>query len=296
MEIPPLKNLYAFEAVVRNGSYKAAAEELCVSRSAISHQIRHLEDLLKVKVFYREKQGVWLTKAGRGLWTDLGESFDIIRRSLANIEKLTSEDLLSVALPPQFAAKWLVPKLPSLRKLHPNIELHLSYPVEMANFHDPSVHVAIKWLHERQVKSDVSLLLDGTLVPTCSPALLENEVDCLNPEILESATLLHEQSDRYWHKWLEKADMHDVTPKRNEFFDDSNVLYQAAINGQGFALLCPGLIEDDLKKGRLVCLFDVRLDSYGYYISVAQGCRDHTNVKRLIGWLQSFGEPRAYRS
>lgn len=289
MIMPPLKGLYAFEAVVRRGSYKAAAEELCVSRSAISHQIRALENLLKVRLFHRGRQGVGLTEAGRVLHQNLSEAFDLVRRSLASVEALATEHIVGVALPPHFALKWLLPRLPALRKRYPSVELHLTYPVKSIDFLDPHVHISIKWQHSRQVDNRARLLVDGALVPACSPILLEGERSISDPLDLKRITLLHEQDERYWEEWLEKAELKRLAPFRNEIFDDSNVLYQAAIDGQGLALVCPSLADEELQSGDLVCPFDITLDSYGYYAMAAPDYREHTNVKRVLDWLCEQG-------
>ena len=138
MIMPPLKGLYAFEAVVRKGSYKAAAEELCVSRSAISHQITALEDLLKVRLLDRSAQGrgsgIALTEAGGALHESLGDAFGLVRRALAKVETLAAENVVGVALPPHFALKWLLPRLPRFRERHPNIDVMVSTSNHMVDF------------------------------------------------------------------------------------------------------------------------------------------------------------------
>ena len=110
-----------------------------------------------------------------------------------------------------------------------------------------------------------------------------------DPAGLAQATLLHEQSEVYWEEWLEKAEVESLTPRRNEIFDDSNVLYQATIDGQGVALICPSLADRELKSGALVCPFDIKLDSYGYYAEAAPDYREHANVKRVLDWLCAQG-------
>ena len=285
MTMPPLKGLYAFEAVVRRGSYKAAAEELCISRSAVSHQIRVLEEVLKVRLFHKGRQDFWLTDAGRALHENLGEAFDLVRRSLASVEALTTERIVGVALPPHFAMKWLLPKLPYFRKRYTSIELRLTYPIESVDVLDPHIHISIKWMPRRQADDRARLLVDGALIPACSPVLLKGRKSVSEPADLAQVTLLHEQDEKYWEEWLEKAGSKSLVPLRNEIFDDSNVLYQAAIDGQGFALVSPSLAEEELRSGDLVCPFDIRLESYGYYAMVAPAYREHDNVNKVLDWL-----------
>ena len=285
MTMPPLKGLYTFEAVVRRGSFKAAAEELSISRSAVSHQIRGLEEALAARLFHKGRQDIWLTEAGRVLHETLGEAFDLVRRSLTSIEALTTEHMVGVALPPHFALKWLLPKLPAFRKRHPDVELRLTYPIKSVDVLDPHIHISIKWLARHEAGERALLLVDGALVPACSPILLKGRTTVSEFSELTDITLLHEKEEKYWEEWMEKAGARNLTPLRNVVFDDSNVLYQAAIDGQGFALVCPSLAEEELRSSDLVCPFDIKLESYGYYAMVAPDYREHPNVKKVLDWL-----------
>lgn len=290
MTMPPLKGLYAFEAIVRKGSFKAAAEELCLSRSAVSHQIKALEDLLKVPLFDRQQTGISMTEAGQMLFENLSDAFALVRHAMTRMAATTNDTIVNIALPPHFALKWLLPRLPSLRMRHPNIQLHMSYPVDGKPNFDPNVQISINWLANHKADLASLRLVDGTLYPVCSPTLLETMRKGLEPSDLMQFTLLHEKNDLYWRDWFSKAGVNTFTPVRNEIFDDSNVVYQAVMEGQGIALICPSLVQQELDSQQLIRPFDFGLESYAYYATVAPVYKDHTKIIRVLDWLRDQKE------
>jgi len=290
MKIPPLKGLYTFEAIVRKGSFKAAAEELCLSRSAVSHQIKALEDLLEVPLFQRQKPGVCLTGAGQSLYENLHDAFAIVRQSLTRLETATNDTVVAIALAPHFALKWFLPRLPDLRTRHPKLQINMSYPVPGQPNSDPNVQISINWLEDQKAESSAIRIVDGSLYPLCNPTLLNGASQVARPEDLLHFTLLHERDDSYWRKWFSVAGAGEYTPVRNEIFDDSNIVVQAALDGQGLALICPSLAQQEIESGKLVCPFDIGLHGFAYYATVAHAYKDHTKVLRVIEWLDSQKE------
>lgn len=290
MAMPPLKGLYAFEAIVRKGSFKAAAEELCLSRSAVSHQIKALEDILEVPLFQRQKPGISMTDAGQTLYESLSDAFAIVRYSVNRMKTMTNDNIVSIAIPPHFALKWLLPKLSLLKKQHSNINLHLCYTVDGRPNADPNVQISINWLSNRKADIATMRLIDGTLYPACNPEYLEGKHPVKKPEDLLKHTLLHNRQDIYWREWFSKVGLGEVDLNRNEVFDDSNVMYQAAIDGQGIALICPDLVPQEMQARKFVRLFDTGLDSYAYYATVAPAYKDLTKVIRVVNWLRDQSE------
>lgn len=289
MKIPPLKGLYTFEAIVRNGSFKAAAEELCLSRSAVSHQIKALEDQLKMPLLERQQPGITMTEAGRALYETLHDAFANVRQSLTRLEAATNDAVVAIALAPHFALKWFLPRLPDLRKRHPTLQINMSYPVPGRPNSDPNVQISINWLEDGQASPDAMRLVDGSLYPLCNPALLANET-AAEPADLLRTVLLHERNDTYWRQWFAAAGVEAYTPARSEMFDDSNVVVQAALDGQGVALICASLAQAEIESGRLICPFDIGLHGFAYYATVAPAYKDQTKVQRVLDWLKGQRE------
>ena len=169
--LPPLAALSAFEAAARTGSITKAASELNLTQGAISRQISTLEDRLEVRLFYRERQKIRLTPAGHAYVREIRESLKRIGSASMSLRANPAGGSLSLAVPPAFAARWLVPRLPEFLKKHPDISVNLLTRETPVSFESEPLDAAIQFGHE--VLRDVELLelFDHRVVPVCSPAV-----------------------------------------------------------------------------------------------------------------------------
>lgn len=282
---PPLNALRAFEAIARHKSFQKAAEELSVTTSAVSHQLRNLEDFMSAELLLRDGKSFALTPEGQVLFDYLSQAFSLIRQGAAEVAARTTATPLGVSLRPHFAARWLGPRMSRLWRKLPGMDLRFFHHNDAADFSNPSIHVAIEWLHKSEVPAQARLLWPGDLTPACSPAILEDKGAVQTASDLARHKLLHENDERSWREWLNAAGAPDLWAGGKLFFEDSNVRHSAAVAGEGFALVCPSLIADDLESGRLICPFDIKLDSYAYYLIAPANRLKIPTVRKFVDWL-----------
>lgn len=283
----PLNGLKAFEAAARFGSFSRAAEELNVTQSAVSHQVRNLEAYLQVQLFERVNGALTLTAAGKPLFEELNIAFRHIDRGIANLRASQEQSVIGVSLNPHFALRWLAPRLGRFWKLRPGFELRFVHNYEPADFSDPQVHISVEWRHRSDEPADATLLIPGELTPACSPAILEGAKAVGSPKDLERHSLLHGSGQQAWHEWLSLAGVPDLEPTFNEIYEDTNVRLQAAMEGEGMMLVFPALVADEIRSGRLVCPFDITLTTYAYYVVAPKSRIEQRNVRRFRQWLLS---------
>ena len=171
--LPPLKSLRAFEVVARHLSVTQAAEELKVTQSAVSHQLRNLESFLDTLLFIREGPKLSLTEEGRLLFHDLSGAFSQITRSVNRLRATRDTNEIGILVRPHFAMNWLSQKVTRWRERHPHYNLHFYHSNNAADFSDPALHASIEWRHREQVDNDMLLLLPGNLTPACHPDLIK---------------------------------------------------------------------------------------------------------------------------
>ena len=203
--LPPFPAVRAFEASARHCSFKLAAEELCLTPSAISHQVKTLEDYLGVQLFFRETRGVVLTSEGAGYLQELAGILDRMAAATAHVRSSDASGLLSVRTSPGFANRWLVPRLATFQEIHPAIELNISTSVRPADFAKEDVDVDIRWGCEPSPGMRVDPLIAATRFPVASPALLKNGPVLHRPDDLRHYTLLHDISGNDWERWFKLA-------------------------------------------------------------------------------------------
>ena len=292
--LPPLNALKAFEAAGRHLSFTKAANELHVTPAAISHQVKALEDYLGLQLFRRLPRGLLLTDAGQTCLPGIGKSFDGLVAAVDSLRGLEKGGVLTVSVLPSFAAKWLVPRLDQFHCLHPEIDLHVSSTIRPVDFARDNVDVAIRYGLGRWPGLRIDLLRTEELFPVCSPALLDGPHPLKTPDDLRYHTLLHDESwktifvDEYpeWDTWLAAAGVHDIDPTRGPALTPSDMVIQAAINGQGVALGRSVLVEADLADGRLVKPFDLTIPvDYAYYVVCSETTADRPKVAAFRDWI-----------
>ena len=283
--LPSPTALRSFEAAARHLSFTRAAQELFVTQSAVSHQVRGLEDELGVRLFLRLPRQLRLTESGEALFLTLRESFDRIEDSVQDLKAGNVADPLRISLTSYFASRWLTRRLGSFSALHPQVEMQLHLINGDVDFKRMDLDIAIIWGSGDWPGLEAELLMPIEITVVCSPDLLANGPSLENIADLQHHRLLHETGQTLWETWFAATGNIDVEPERNLVMDDPNVLHQAAIEGQGIALGARALLDDEISRGVLMQPFDQSVEIGGYYIVHVPGARARPNVAAFFDWL-----------
>ena len=286
--LPPLNALRSFDVAAKHLSFTKAAGELNVTHSAVSHQIKALEDWLGVPLFRRVNRGLVLTDAGQAYLKPVRDSFERLGEATRRLRIRERSGPLVVSVMPSFAAKWLMPRLRRFRERHPDIDVRISASSQLTDFAREDVDICIRYGRGVWPDVDIELLIRETMFPVASPRLVEGPVPLKVPADLAHHTLISDYDWRvdFWQLWLEAAGMSDFVVRHSLSFNYSNLMLQAAIDGLGVALSQNALAGDDLAAGRLVRLFDYALPTdYGYYVVVPEGTAQRPKIAAFRNWL-----------
>lgn len=284
--LPPLNSLRTFETAARHLSFTQASLELHVTPSAVSHQIKLLEDDVGVRLFRRENNRILLTEAGACLLEECTSIFLRLADVMHKVREQSTTRKLNISLRPYFAQKWLIPHIGTFWESHPGIELALHHMIKAPNFSDGSIDIAIVWGEDNFPELSSQILVNGDLTPVCSPRLIQAHGQNPAPEVLVEYTLLDEETPENWDLWLKAVGLPDLKPRKRIGIDDTNVRLHAAINGQGVLLTCLSLLEQELRDGTLVAPFDCSLSRYSYYLVYRPEILDINPAAQVfIDWL-----------
>lgn len=286
-KIPSTTALALFESAARHQSFTQAAREHAVTQSAVCRQIAGLEDFLSVKLFRRTKRGVLLTEAGTNYARNVRARLDDVERdTLALMAKGGAGGALELGVVPTFAAKWLVPRLGDFQRLHPDIAVHLSSRTRPFLFADTALDAAIFAGEAGWPGTESCFLMDERLVAVGSPALVKTRRTLKAADLAQLPLLQMSTRPYAWRQWFESLGLHidnDLAGARMELF---SITTEAAIHGQGLALIPRFLIEEDLKQGRLVPLIEHEFVSDRRYYFIYPEQKSENPVLRLFGaWL-----------
>jgi len=293
--LPPLNALRAFEAAARHSSLTLAAAELNVTPSALSHQIRALEDFVGCKLFRRGVRSIALSPEGRMLYPGLQAGFGLIRDAVSSLGGGGDERVLVISVPPGFTSKWLARRLYRFAEAHPEIEVRISSTMAYANFSGDGVDVAIRNV-EGPVADDPTLvyekLFDVGLAPVCSPKLEAKYGPLHAPDIFSRLPLIHDDifANRPgfpgWRDWLEVAGIEAGDLSGGMRFSSPDHALDAAVEGAGALLTHTILAYDELASGRLTAPFDAVLSSRrAYYFVCPKPSAGRAKVRSLRAWL-----------
>jgi LysR family transcriptional regulator, glycine cleavage system transcriptional activator len=286
--LPSLNGLRAFEAAARHMSFTRAAAELNVTQTAISHQIRRLEEQLGKRLFLRKNRALALTRDAADYLPAIRAAFDDLRRATERLQRPEREGLLIVSTTASLAAKWLVTRVASFQDAHPGIEVRLTTSPHLVDFQREEVDMAVRYGHGQWPGLRTQWLMAEEIFPVCSPALASGPKPLQRPEDLAQHTLLHTSAGREdWRLWLTAAGLPvSLALRRGLSFDERFMAIQAAIDGLGIALSNKNLVDADIAAGRLVAPFDVVLPAdAGYYIVAPEETADTRKVALFRDWL-----------
>jgi len=284
--LPPLNALRAFEASARHLSFTLAAKELHVTQGAVSRHIKLLEAHFGVPLFRRLHRGLELTERGRLLLPALSDAFDRIARAAMRVSEESRD--LKLKVPPSFAIRWLIPRLPGFQTELPDVQVRLTTAwFSEVDFEREGFDACIDIGEGPWPGLAADFIASEHLMPVCAPALVGGDPPLRQPEDLVHHTLLHPTPDHHdWRAWLEVAGVAGVDPSGGQTFGSLDHAARAAAGGLGVAMGDSALIAEDLAAGRLVMPFDVVLTAdSAYYFLCPEATAEEPKIAGFRRWL-----------
>lgn len=289
-----LNALRAFEATARHGSFSGAAAELNVTAAAVGQLVRGLEEWLGAPLFHRNSSGrmrLVPTDTAKHALPDLRDGFDRLALGLERMKEATATSVLTVAVSPAFAAKWLLPRIDRFHARHPETDLRLDTGLKPVDYTAHGIDVGVRYGARDWPGLAADRLMDEEIFPVCSPKLLER-LEFSTPADLVRQTLIHDLSVDpaigfiTWDMWLRHAGA-DITTQRGMRINNSAAVLQAAIDGQGIALARSILAHDDLAAGRLIRLFPgIKVPAtLSYFVVYRPECPSLARSEAFRRWL-----------
>jgi LysR family glycine cleavage system transcriptional activator len=288
LTLPSLNGLRAFETSARHLSFTRAAAELNVTQTAISHQIRRLEEQLGIRLFERRTRELRLTREAAAYLPAVQGAFEELRQATARLQRPARGGLLTVSTTASLAAKWLVTRVAAFQDANPGIEVRITTSPHLVDFRREEVDMAVRYGHGSWPGLRARWLMAEDIFPVCSPALLQDGKRLRQPADLVHQTLLHATASREdWQLWLTAAGLPiSIAARRGLSFDQSFMAIQAAVEGLGVALGRTRFVEADIAAGRLVVPFDVVLPAdAGFYIVAPEETADTPKIALFHDWL-----------
>ncbi|MCJ9721356.1 LysR family transcriptional regulator [Agrobacterium sp. SHOUNA12C] len=283
--LPSLSLLSAFEAAARTGSVTVAARELDLTQSAVSRQIKALEEQLGVELFVRERQTIRLTLAGDSYAREIREALRRISSASLDLRANPNGGTLNVAILPTFGTRWLAPRLGDFLATNPGITINLVTRLSPFDFRLDSIDAAIHFGHPHWPGAELAFLMSERTMPACSPDFLARH-RLVEPADFLQVPLLHLTTrPDAWEKWL-AANGAPASGVRGMLFDQFATAAQAAISGLGVALLPTFLIQEELKRGELVAASPNELESdERYYLACPFERLAYPPLVRFREWI-----------
>ena len=294
-QLPSLDLLRGFEAAARELSFTRAGAELHVTQSAVSRQIKALEDQLGVRLFTRLNRALRLTAEGEALYRTAQSVMRQLVDAIAGVTQRHDERLLTVTTTVSFAALWLVPRLARFRKQQPGVDVRLAAANEVSNLQRDQIDVAIRFCEPRAAPAGALALTGEEVFPVCSPALTRERARPLKkPADLARHVLLHYDDPAgqwpwlSWGQWLDAFALAQLKSAGTARYSHYDQMIQAAIEGEGVALGRTPLIKRLLESGALVAPFQGRVaGTREYFIIVAPHAAARPPVRQFVAWLRT---------
>ena len=296
--LPPLAQLRAFEAAARHMSFKAAADELAVTPTAISHQINLLERYCGRRLFQRRPRPLILTEAGTRLFPVIREGLDSFADVLSAAKELPLERSLKVSTTNAFASRWLVPRLPLWREVHPGISLEIIGTDRVLNLQGGECDIAIRWTSDPPAGLAARRLFKNKFLILCSPSSLPEGKPLRGYDELRFHTVIHwywspqAVHSPTWRWWLDGLRSQDpAVPFLEELdqltFREELHAIDAVVAGQGIAICDDLLVAEELRNGRLIKALDNELPGASYYLLYRADHPSKAIIEEFFNWAMS---------
>jgi len=288
--LPPFAALRAFHAAAVHGRFRDAAESLGVTESAISHQVRRLEDFLRTALFDRAGPGVRLTAAGRRYLEEIDPALRQIQAATDALLRPTGRNVVRLTLPPSLAASWLIPQLSAFERAHPDLDLQLVPTTRVVDLKRDQVDLAVRHGRGSWPGIDATFLLDETALPVCAPGYLTLAADEDPLAALQRVRLIvNARFPNEWEEWARARGLAPPSLTGAIELDGMEQALQVAESGHGLALGRRPLVDDRLARGTLVAPFGAG-DPTGaaYYLCRPEGLPPTAVARRLERWLRGL--------
>jgi LysR family transcriptional regulator, glycine cleavage system transcriptional activator len=297
--LPALDLLVGFEAAARHLSFTKAGDELHLTQSAVSRQIKELEEQLGVPLFQRRHRALALTEAGQGLYAAAAQVLTTMRNATERLRAQAGRRRpLSVTTTNSFASLWLIPRLANFTRENPGIDVRITADVKVQDLEAEGLDIALRHGPASLAGPSAVRLFGEKVFPVCSPSLLK-KIPLEKPTDLRHHILLHyDDPDTrhpwlHWRTWLEVERIADLKPAGTLSFSGFEQIIPAAVQGHGVALGRSPLVKNLLDSGELVAPFKSQADpARGYYAVVSRHAADRPDVKAFVAWLKAEAAAR----
>ncbi|MFZ6733732.1 LysR substrate-binding domain-containing protein [Undibacterium sp. Ji42W] len=286
--LPSLSALRAFEAAARHGSFKQAANELAVTPTAISHQIRLLEEYTGLCLFDRQVRKVALTDAGVVLYPVLRDGFNAVEKALQSLEKTHERRSVIISTTNAFMARWLAPRLTGFQKLYPEIDLELHASDQAVDLGTDVADIAIRYGRGPYPGMVAEPLFTDRFAPVCSTQLGSiGHADLGQLPLIDFKWTHDHPLNPTWKNWFAAVALPWKARRGRLVFSDEGHAIQAALAGQGIALLSLELVAEDIAAGRLTQPFGPSIPGHTYHLVRSAGHIPGPHIESALAWLRS---------
>ncbi|MEY3038594.1 transcriptional regulator GcvA [Marinobacterium sp. LSUCC0821] len=267
--LPPLNSLRVFDAAARHGSFNRASEELCVTPSAVSHQLKSLEEFLGVELFKREKRTISLTAAGERYLPSVQLALDELEQATRRLISSPNSNVVKVSIAPAFLTRWLVPRISRFQERHPEVELRVESSIDYIDFDNSDTDIAVYYGKGHWTGVEAHFMRNIFLTPVVSPNLIQTDGPITNPSDILRYPLIHVSGRSHeWTKLLQDNGISISQVSKTISFSSTALAVSAAAAGAGIALADVALLKHEVESERLVAPFDIRLDSHNAFYLV----------------------------
>jgi DNA-binding transcriptional LysR family regulator len=291
--LPPLYPLRAFEAAARLSSFTLAAEELSISQSAVSHQVKKLEAYFGAQLFYRGRGFIRLTAEGIRVFAACESAFNQLGQVNDVLPEGDVEATLTLCSPPLFFNGWLLPRLSRFAREHPKIGFRFIHFSRGMRLTPNDVDIAIIWGDRIWDGFTGAKILDMAYAPIASPQLAAKLPKQFNPAVLDQTVLLHAFDHQGWASWLAAAGFPELPATTGWVFQEPGMMMEAAASGQGIALGPVPVMDDAIAAGRFVRIFEHTVHPATYFLGVSGRSADKPAVRLFWKWFSENVLPTA---
>ncbi|MEM7239325.1 MAG: LysR substrate-binding domain-containing protein [Pseudomonadota bacterium] len=286
--LPPLNSLRGFEAAARLGSFSRAAEELHMTQSAISHQIRALEDDLGQPLFKRIARTVELTDAGGDFFETTTSVLETLARGVRRLDSYTKPGTVIVSSTASLARRWLLPRLGDLCEAYPDVQPWIHTTEEIPDLEHDEIDLALHLTDEDPAGVSFDVLFGEFLTPLCTPALAVDFDPDAPRRFFEGNRLIHDEQREDWSSWLHAAGLVEVDVISGLNFSDSGMALDAALLGDGIVLGSLPLAHRELAEGKLVRISPIEIESASRYCLIYDERHlKRPAVRRMRDWIRA---------